>query len=449
MSLRQFIDTLNECEQESSRKQKEEYLNQIKDNRFLQKTTTLVFDPFITLGVTVPDLSPNSGIEGSFQTEDELYDNFNEIVALLSSRALTGSAALRRVSSFLLSIADQNTRGWFAKFLNKKFVTGLGLTTISKIYPELKAPYGVQLASPLHNWEFLDNGSTWVAEPKMDGIRCIMFIDQNGNTVALSRSLKELNFDNLKHIAGELTPLLTEGYVIDGELLATNWDDTMSIVSSQFEHPNRETVSFHIFDILPFNSFAVGGSSLPQRQRTKILSLFFAQKSVWSHLVRVKQVLISSREDAENITAQFISEGFEGSVLKDLGAPYENSRSKFWIKVKSVSSEDLPIVGVTNGENKFSKPPSTRLINKTAKIYGLHPSEFNDIDCLVGSLQVQELSGAISGVGSGLDDVTRLYLMYLHKRNELIGRIIEVEFQEKTKDSALRFGVFLRLRDDK
>lgn len=452
MSLYQFISTLESCESINSRKEKEALLTSIKDNRFLEVTARLVFDPFVTLGVTAAQMDSEIDTQTKFETEDQLFDSFKELISLLSRRALTGNAALQRIASFQLSITSLNTRMWFTKFLNNEFVTGVGPTTIAKVFPDLKLSYGVQLASPFKDFEFLTDDSTWVAEPKMDGYRCIMFKDQNGTLVALSRNLKEIYFPNVSHIAEELAPLFDEGYVVDGEILATNWNDTSSIASTKFEHPNRLSLNFHVFDLIRFTEFLEGGSALSQRQRSKALSLFFAQKNEWKSLVRVTQHIVKTEQEVKDITKQFVTLGYEGSVVKNLDASYQgNHRAPWWIKIKPVETEDVIIIGAEAGEKKYSKKPSKKVIEKCAEKYDVTVEQLSSLECSLGSIEVSDSDGTPCGkIGSGMSDIERVYFMWLHNNNQLIGKTVEAEFQERTLDkNQLRFGVFKRLRLDK
>jgi len=445
--LTEFIDALNECENTNSRKEKETILLAIKDNEFLRVTSEIVFNPFITLGISAPVIEPDS-VFSPFSTEDELWGSFVSLTDKLRTRDLTGNMALRAIAAFQTSIADNNIRAWFNKFLNKEFVSGVGKTTIAKVYPSLKSSWGVQLASPRKSWEFLDNGSTWVAEPKMDGFRCVIFSQTPGIYVALSRQLKEFYFGNVQHIIEQLKPFLDTGIVFDGELLATNWNDTSSIASSKFDHPDRLSLNFHVFDCLSIDELLAAKSERSQRERSKQISLLFQGKS-FDNVIRVEQKIIRTKEEAISATREFVKQGFEGSVFKDLSSQYENIRSEFWVKDKPVQTEDLPIIAVKDGDKKFSKPPSAKLIQKCSEEFGVPVSELQKLTCSLGSVELQSPSGETSFVGSGFSETQRVYYMYLHKGNKLIGQIVEAEFQEITKDGALRFGVFLRLRTDK
>lgn len=90
------------------------------------------------------------------------------------------------------------------------------------------------------------------------------------------------------------------------------------------------------------------------------------------------------------------------------------------MKLKNESSEDLIIVDLEEGE-------------KGKKYEGL-----------LGALVV-DFKGVRVSVSSGLSDVQRT--QFWHNKEEVIGRIIEVEYHEVTPDGSLRHPRFKRFRD--
>lgn len=112
-------------------------------------------------------------------------------------------------------------------------------------------------------------------------------------------------------------------------------------------------------------------------------------------------------EDTNTILAKAVRVGFEGVVLKDPDAEYtEGSRS--WAKVKPEATEDLRVVGYLDN----------------------------------GSLVVNRRGVKVT-VGIGLPVAIRA------AKAAMLGRLIEVRFQEVTAAGSLRHPVFVRLRDDK
>lgn len=112
-------------------------------------------------------------------------------------------------------------------------------------------------------------------------------------------------------------------------------------------------------------------------------------------------------EDTETIMRKAVRLGYEGVVLKDPDASYEAGR-RAWAKVKPEATEDLRVVGYLDN----------------------------------GSLVVNRRGVKVT-VGIGLPRAVR------SAKAAMLGRLIEVRFQQVTEAGSLRHPVFLRLRDDK
>jgi DNA ligase-1 len=117
----------------------------------------------------------------------------------------------------------------------------------------------------------------------------------------------------------------------------------------------------------------------------------------------------------------YLKHGFEGAMVKDLDSPYQFKRSIAMLKVKKMETVDGKVVGFEEGKGKCKG--------------------------VLGALQV-EVDGVVTSVGGGYSDAQRSDL-WKH-REDLIGRIVEVQYQNFTKsDHKLRFPVYVRHRPDK
>lgn len=115
---------------------------------------------------------------------------------------------------------------------------------------------------------------------------------------------------------------------------------------------------------------------------------------------------------------RFVSQGFEGAMVKDTEATYQQGkRSNAWLKVKAVDSEDCAIVSVHEGKGR-----------------------------LAGTMGyvVVEHGNRLVRVGGGFTDEQRAEIWA--KRDTVIGSFLEVTFQSKTPDGSMRHP---RIRGDK
>jgi DNA ligase-1 len=120
-----------------------------------------------------------------------------------------------------------------------------------------------------------------------------------------------------------------------------------------------------------------------------------------------------------------VDAGFEGIMIKDLGAPYECRRSTFWMKWKPTITVDLNIIGFEEGT-------------------GRNTGRLGAIICE----GVDDDRNIRVNVGSGFSDSDRDG--YWNSRNELLGDVVEVMADAVTQNQdgtySLRFPRFVRFR---
>lgn len=256
----------------------------------------------------------------------------------------------------------------------------------------------------------------WLIQPKFDGLRCFFFFRHGKFEKVLSRNGKPLyNIDYIGWAIANKNPNIN--CVLDGEIWGKDWNETSSIVKASKTIKFSGNINYYIFDIIDIHKFEkeeVCHTTLIER----ISKLEELKLDGTTHIV--KSVLITSVDDAWKRARAFIKEGYEGAVIKRIDSTYKYKRSKDWLKLKMIDTYDLTIVDTVEG---------------TGKYIGM----LGALVCMYNDHKVQ--------VGSGFYDGDRIGLWEC--RNTLIGKTIEVEAQEITKDGSLRFPVFVRFRDDK
>ena len=272
----------------------------------------------------------------------------------------------------------------------------------------------------------------YLLEPKLDGIRCIMFVFPEVSKVySFSRNGKKLyNMDIIEQevlaLCKDFSQLFvfknSSSLVLDGELFAKDWSLTSSIVHTHKEHPDKSHLSYYIFDIVSLPDWLESKATPSLLERKSALSWLFKQAGEnVPHLVNVPYVIPGSLSEAKDLLEQLLSKGYEGAVVKDGLSPYPFSRSSSWLKWKPVKTIDVEVIEVKQGTGR----------NK------------NRLGSFICKLQ----NGKTFRVGGGFTDTQREE--FWHKRNELIGCIVEVEYQEETIHGVPRFPRFVRIRWDK
>ena len=184
-------------------------------------------------------------------------------------------------------------------------------------------------------------------QPKLDGVRCLF--TANG---AYSRNNKK--FMNLKHIEMALKPFFEQqpDVVLDGELynhkLKNDFEKIISLVRKQkpTEEDRRNAqhlVQFHVYDYFD----GVVYDDYKTRMNQLLASNIYD--------VQVKYVptyKVHNHKEALNMHNDFLSNGYEGSILRDGSALYKHGRSYGLMKFKDFSDAEATIVGYEIGQGK-------------------------------------------------------------------------------------------------
>jgi ATP-dependent DNA ligase len=161
-------------------------------------------------------------------------------------------------------------------------------------------------------------GPEWTFERKYDGIRLIAF--KNGDSIRLySRTHKE---KQLPGIAAAVAALPVDDVILDGEVA---WDGQ---------------TAYHVFDVVWIDGQDV--TPLPLTERRKLL----AKLPLEPPLHRVGAI------DEPSPWDRACAEGWEGVIAKRLDSPYEQKRSKYWLKMKCELAQNFVVGGFTDAQGK-------------------------------------------------------------------------------------------------
>ncbi|MHB8234992.1 MAG: ATP-dependent DNA ligase [Solirubrobacteraceae bacterium] len=190
-------------------------------------------------------------------------------------------------------------------------------------------------------------GEQYVYEVKLDGFRCLAFVDGD-DAFLQSRNGKPLGryFPELKLPRGR--------YVLDGEIVVRDGDGREDFDAlgqrihpavSRIERLAGETPAvFVAFDLLAHNDRSL--LELAFSKRRAELEKLLAGKAFADAPVELMQ----TAEDAQG--AQKWLQGAEGAIAKDRSAPYLPGERKGMAKVKRVRTIDAVIVGWRPGKEQ-------------------------------------------------------------------------------------------------
>jgi ATP-dependent DNA ligase len=192
----------------------------------------------------------------------------------------------------------------------------------------LKSPLLPQLARSRAS---LPEGDGWGFEPKLDGFRCIAFVDggevelQSRNGKPLTRYFPEIAFPDGR-------------FVLDGEIVASSFDtlgQRIHPAASRVERLSKETPARFIgFDLLSRDDDVL--LELPYRARRKELAKVKG--------LELTPVVWSAAEAAGWLQTE------EGVIAKEADAPYLPGERTGMVKIKRVRTIDAVIVGWRPGK---------------------------------------------------------------------------------------------------
>jgi ATP-dependent DNA ligase len=188
-------------------------------------------------------------------------------------------------------------------------------------------------------------------QPKLDGVRCLIQLNDKGEVYAYSRTGKP--WLNIAHILEDLEYFfeIHPDVVLDGELynhsLRNDFEKIISLVRKQKPHSldkaeSKELVQFHCYDYVE----TVMNESYSYRKDQLCTSDMYSDcvKYVPTYLIK---------DDAHAKVSHEINlvDGYEGSILR-LDGPYQCKRSYNLQKFKDFHDTEATIIGYVDGKGK-------------------------------------------------------------------------------------------------
>ena len=352
----------------------------------------------------------------------------------LRTRGVTGHAARDRIEEVSELFDSEQWNGMCRRVLIKDLRCGISEKTLNKVLGKTswKIPtFTCQLAQDSTDRPAKMKGIKRL-EVKLDGVR-VLAVVQGASVTLYSRNGKV--FENFPHVAEaiaanrKLIGAYGGRYVLDGEIVGVSFQQLMRQAQRKTNAETTDMV-YHVFDIIPLDSFQEGHYNAQQCKRLDILEASRSRFDATDCLRLMDGINVdldtAEGHDVMNRYAQdAVANGFEGIMIKDLSAPYECKRSSFWMKWKPTITVDLNIVGFEEGT-------------------GRNQGRLGAIICE----GVDDDRRICVNVGSGFSDTLRDE--YWTSRSELLGDVVEVEADAVTQNQdgsySLRFPRFVRFR---
>jgi DNA ligase-1 len=413
---------------DNSNKYKEEQLRMHSGDEELKKILFYTYNPFYQFFVTSKNCIKNKNL--CTPKNGDLFDLLDD----LRTRRITGHDAISAVNGFIL--LNPHYEELIYRVIDKDLKTRTGEKLINKAIPNLIPSFKVALAQKYEPeivqfpkrsivvHEFIRKPSSWYVSRKLDGCRCIVVVDEDGDVESYSRQGKR--FDTLGVIEREVKSMGLTNVVFDGEVCMVDEEGNESFqgVMKEIRKKNHtmENAMFKIFDSLSLTEFTLGEGDTPLQSRL-IHLLAFLDSEDTPHLSVLRQELVRDEEHFQEWVTKASEEGWEGVMLrKNVG--YEGKRTKNLLKVKSFHDDE----------------------------YVVRSTESNEIRHIVDGVEVEEMmlsritiehKGNMVGVGSGFTMEQRRD--FHENPNLIVGKTITVQYFEESQnqegDFSLRFPV--------
>lgn len=264
--------------------------------------------------------------------------------------------------------------------------------------------------------------------PKLDGIRCLVIKGK-----VLTRNFKPIPNN---HVRGLLEYYMHKDWSWDGELIlpGKSFNEISSAIMSEDGKPE---FVYKIFDV-------VGGEkSLNEWYHTRMLML--SSLAVPEFCERLVPHEVNNKEGLLALEEKFISQGYEGLMIRSFKGPYKCGRSTnkegYLLKMKRFLDSEAEIIGFeekwhNTNEAKKDELGRTKRSSHQENLVGAG---------MLGKFVVRDLkTGVEFSIGSGYDDELRKEVW--KNPYSYIRKVVKYKYQPSGMKDLPRFPVFLGFR---
>ena len=359
--------------------------------------------------------------------EDCGFVDIFELLDDLDNRTYTGHDAIAMVNGYISQHSEYEDLIW--KIIDRDMKCRVSTSLINKVFPGTIPVFKVALADTYKPGMADFEEDMWLCSRKLDGVRCLAIIDEEGDVKFYSRGGNE--FLTLDKVKQDLKKLKLSNIVLDGELCIVDEDGNEDFQSVMKEINRKDhTISnplFQIFDFLTLEEFNAQEGEVELGMRLTFLRAALSSDSYKGkpiqHLKVLEQLLITDSDSFQTLFDQASEKGWEGLMLrKNVG--YVGKRSKDLLKVKKFYDEEYKVMGCESGPVRYIK-------------------DGKEVEEEMLSNIVIEHKGNRVGVGSGFSIDQRKEFHKEH--NKILGKTVTIQYFEESRNKngeySLRFPV--------
>tara|TARA_A100000164_G_scaffold54034_1_gene42599 strand:+ start:813 stop:2105 length:1293 start_codon:yes stop_codon:yes gene_type:complete len=365
------------------------------------------------------------------------HTKFSSIFDLLDSlnlRLITGHKAIEETNGFIY--CNPEYKQIIHLILDRNLKVRASVKLINKAIPSLIPTFNVALANKYDDKtkKKVDfKKDVWYVSRKLDGVRCLVVVDEKGKAKSFSRAGKQ--FHTLSLVEKEIENLGVKNVVYDGEMCIVNEKGDEDFQSIMKEIGRKDHIIqnglFQIFDFIPSDMFKRGeASSGSFSQRVLALQNLLLGKEL-KYLDFLSQIPVSSFEELDKLANKASEKDWEGLMLRK-DDMYKGKRSNDILKVKTFYDAEYTVVDTFFGPLRYIK-------------------EGTEVEEEMLSGVAIKHKDNIVRVGSGFSIDQRKH--YFKNPQDIVGKEITVQYFEESQNQngeySLRFPVIKVIHSDK
>ena len=405
VEVKQFIEEMRAT---SSSNEKVEILKQQSD--FIKQVLEYTYNPYKQYHVTSKTCKKNIHLHS--HCNHTLFG----LLDILTNRKATGHDAIKMINRFASKNVDWDV---IYDIIDKDLKIRTGAKVINKAFPGLIPEFNVALAQEYKGKCDWNDG--WYASRKLDGVRCLAVVDEEGKCTLYSRMGKELTTLNKVKKAIEATNIINT--VFDGEvcLMDEEGNEDFQGIMKQLRRKDHQIKNpvFVVFDMIHKPDFDSNKGNEILSERLHTLRSWYNSSTVNMEIIRrLDQFQITGDDHFEYWGKMSAENDWEGFMLrKDVG--YEGKRSKNLVKVKKFFDAEYIVVDYDVDNHEVVRDGKSETIEMLSQVWIEH-------------------KGHRVKVGSGWTQEQRLQYM----DGSIVGKLITVQYFEETKND--KGGISLR-----
>ena len=386
--------------------------------KFAKNILLYTYHPFWQYNVTSDNLKKKSHLDGQ-----KYYDIFL-LLNDLKNRVITGHDAIGAVNAFVDLYPEYEEL--IHCVIDKDLKTRAGDKIINKAIPDHIPEFSVALADK-YEPKFVDWKDSWFVSRKLDGLRLIAVVDENGNSSFFSRTGKV--FDTLDVISDGIKALGVSNIVFDGELCLVDDDGNEDFQGIMKEIRKKDHTipnpSYKIFDMISHEEFYSKKGlkhKVYEHRYNNLLEVMRENTCVC--LSVLAQEKIKDDDHFQEWVKKASDYGWEGVMVR-ANESYKGKRSKDLLKVKKFFDDEYEVVDTEMGPFRY--------------VLNGREQEESMLSCVM----IQHKDHIVR-VGSGFSIEQRQE--FYQNPNKILGKQITVQYFEETKNQdggiSLRFPTF-------